>query len=311
MLKLQDSWIWDSWYAFDGEYHHAFYLRASRALGNPDRRHRHPFVGHAISKDLINWEVCADALAISDSPAFDSWTTWTGSVVRNDDGKWWMFYTGTSREDSGDEQRIGAATSDDLFTWTKVSSEALVEADPSKYEMLDYAKWHDQAWRDPWVFKGDDQKWHMLVTARSNHGEKFSRGVAGHAVSEDLLNWTVLDPITESGGGFGQMEVFQVEEIEGVPTLIWCSGPNELTPELRARFPLGGMFSVTGESKLGPFSIHDVVWFPHESIYAARVVKHEGKWFMLGFINEVDGKFVGQICDPIEVKLEGKGLVPA
>lgn len=311
MLKLQDSWIWDSWYAFDGEYHHAFYLRASRALGNPDRRHRHPFVGHAISKDLINWEVCADALAISDSPAFDSWTTWTGSVVRNDDGKWWMFYTGTSREDSGDEQRIGAATSDDLFTWTKVSSEALVEADPSKYEMLDYAKWHDQAWRDPWVFKGDDQKWHMLVTARSNHGEKFSRGVAGHAVSEDLLNWTVLDPITESGGGFGQMEVFQVEEIEGVPTLIWCSGPNELTPELRARFPLGGMFSVTGESKLGPFNIHDVVWFPHESIYAARVVKHEGKWFMLGFINEVDGKFVGQICDPIEVKLEGKGLVPA
>jgi beta-fructofuranosidase len=311
MLKLQDSWIWDSWYAFDGEYHHAFYLRASRALGNPDRRHRHPFVGHAISKDLINWEVCADALAISDSPAFDSWTTWTGSVVRNDDGKWWMFYTGTSREDSGDEQRIGAATSDDLFTWTKVSSEALVEADPSKYEMLDYGKWHDQAWRDPWVFKGDDQKWHMLVTARSNHGEKFSRGVAGHAVSEDLLNWTVLDPITESGGGFGQMEVFQVEEIEGVPTLIWCSGPNELTPELRARFPLGGMFSVTGESKLGPFNIHDVVWFPHESIYAARVVKHEGKWFMLGFINEVDGKFVGQICDPIEVKLEGKGLVPA
>ncbi len=311
MLKLQDSWIWDSWYTFDGEYHHAFYLRASRALGNPDRRHRHPFIGHAISKDLKNWQVCADAIAISDSPAFDSWTTWTGSVIRDDSGKWWMFYTGTSREDSGDEQRIGAATSDDLFTWTKISNRAMVEADPVEYEMLDYNKWHDQAWRDPWVFKGDDAEWHMLITARANIGDKFSRGVAGHAVSEDLLNWKVLPPLTKPDGGFGQMEVFQVEEIDGVATLLWCSGPNELTPELRAKHPYGGMFSVTGESKLGPFNIQDAVWFPHKSLYAARVVQHEGKWFMLGFINEVDGEFVGEICDPIEVKIVGKGLLPA
>jgi beta-fructofuranosidase len=124
-LRLPDSWIWDSWYAFDGEYHHAFYLRASRALGDPHRRHRHPYVGHAISKDLQSWEVVADALAISDPPAFDDWTTWTGSVVRDDAGTWWMFYTGTTRGDGGDIQRIGAATSGDLMTWSKISSTAI------------------------------------------------------------------------------------------------------------------------------------------------------------------------------------------
>ena len=36
-LKLPESWVWDCWFAFDGEFHHAFYLRASRGLGDPER----------------------------------------------------------------------------------------------------------------------------------------------------------------------------------------------------------------------------------------------------------------------------------
>ena len=129
-LKLPGQWVWDSWFAFDAGVHHAFYLQASRALGDPNRRHRNTSVGHSISADLKNWTVLRDALTPSESPAFDSWTTWTGSVVRHD-GKWWMFYTGTSREDGGDIQTVGAATSDDLITWEKLSTQALVKADPT------------------------------------------------------------------------------------------------------------------------------------------------------------------------------------
>jgi len=311
MLKLADSWIWDSWYAFDGEYHHAFYLRASRALGDPDRRHRHPYVGHAISKDLKNWEVVADAIAISDSPAFDSWTTWTGSVVRDDDGLWWMFYTGTSREDGGDIQTIGAATSSDLLTWTKLSTDAIVKADPQWYELLSPGFWHDQAWRDPWVFKGEDGLWHMFITARANHGERFRRGVVGHATSSNLRDWTVQPPLSEPTSGFGQTEVFQVEVIDGVPTLLWCCGWRELTPEALEKYGAGGMFSVTAESVLGPFDLSQATRFPHESIYAARVVEHDGQWFMLGFRDIEDGTFVGELTDPIHVKsVPGQGLEP-
>ena len=63
-LRLEDKWIWDSWYAFDGERYHAFYLHASRALGDPVRRHRHPIIGHAVSDDLTNWTVVRDALIV-------------------------------------------------------------------------------------------------------------------------------------------------------------------------------------------------------------------------------------------------------
>lgn len=309
MLKLADSWVWDSWYAFDGKYHHAFYLRASRALGDPNRRHRNPYIGHAVSENLKDWNVVQDAVAISESPAWDSWTTWTGSVVRDKDGTWWMFYTGTSREDSGDEQRVGAATSKDLITWTKVDGNPLTQADPTWYEMLDYEKWHDQAWRDPWVFEHEGT-WHMIVTARGITGSKYGRGVAAHATSTDLKNWEVLPPLTETESGFGQMEVIQVEEIDGIPTMLWCCGPNELSEENRKKWPSGGMFSVSGESLLGPFDITKAVWFPHETIYAARVVKHEGQWFMLGFIHGPDHDFGGYICDPIPVKNDGSGIVP-
>lgn len=311
MLKLADSWVWDSWYAFDGELHHAFYLRASRALGDPDRRHRYPFVGHAVSKDLKNWTVVADALAVSESPAFDSWTTWTGSVVRDEQGTWWLFYTGSSREDGGLIQSVGAATSPDLFTWTKVSSEAIVEADSKWYELLGDADWHDQAWRDPFVFRGEDGRWHMYVTARANHGSKYGRGVVGHAVSDDLRNWEVLPPITDVECGFGQMEVFQVEVIDGVPTLLWCTGFNELAPEAKEHYQAGGMFSCTGASLHGPFDPSQATRFPHPSIYAARVVRHDDGWYLIGFRDTEEGQFVGELTDPIPVTSKpGVGLIP-
>ena len=310
MLQLRDSWVWDSWFAFDGERHHAFYLRASRALGDPNRRHRHPFIGHAVSTDLKNWEVVSDAIAIGDAPAWDSWTTWTGSVTRDDDGLWWMFFTGTSREDGGDVQRVGAATSKDLMVWTKIEANPLTEADPEFYEKLDYDLWHDEAWRDPWVFRHEGT-WHMIVTARGLEGSRHGRGVAGHAVSEDLKTWKVLPPLTECESGFGQMEVIQISEIEGIPTMLWCCGPNELSPEMREKYPSGGMFSTTGPSMLGPFNPNEAVWFPHETLYAARAVQHEGSWYMIGFIAGPDKDFGGYLCDPIPLVNSGRGVLPA
>lgn len=309
MLKLPDSWIWDSWYAFDGEKHHAFYLKASKGLGNADRRHRYTSVGHAVSADLTNWTVLPDALAPSDSPAFDSWTTWTGSIVRSDDGTWWMFYTGSSREDGGDIQRIGAATSTDLMVWNKLSPDALVETDPRWYETLEYTAWHDQAWRDPWVFRHENS-WHMLITSRLKDGDKATRGTIGHAISDDLKHWTVQPPLTGPVTGFGHLEVFQVEQVDGKWVLLWCCGPGQASAELQEKYPSGGVFSAVGDSPTGPFDFDNVVWFPKEDLYAARLVNHKGSWNLIGFINGPADNFPGWICDPILVEVIDGGIRP-
>ena len=55
VIALKDKWIWDSWYAKDGDTYHGFFLQADRALGDPDLRHFNVSQGHATSVDLVNW----------------------------------------------------------------------------------------------------------------------------------------------------------------------------------------------------------------------------------------------------------------
>ena len=313
-LRLPGQWVWDSWYTFDGLHHHAFYLQASRALGNPDRRHRNPSIGHAISTDLKNWTVLADALAIGEEPAFDDYTTWTGSVVQDGDGLWWMFYTGTSRNNqAGMVQSVGAATSTDLITWNKLGSDPLVSADGRWYEKFGTSEWPDEAWRDPWVFKmKNDSRWHMLITARANHGEIHSRGVIGHAVSENLRDWHIEPPLSAPDQGFGQNEVFQYAEIDGVPLLIWCCGWREYSPETLEKIGRkNGVWSTVVTEDLSDIDFNKSQIFEDTSLYAGRVVQHtDGNWYLLAFLNDVDGKFVGEICDPIAVTADSQlGLV--
>ena len=96
MFTLPDSWIWDFWLAEDHGTYYLFFLHASRALHDPDRRHLRAAIGHAASTDLIHWEQVPDALVHGDTRGFDQTATWTGSVTKAPDGTWFMFYTGTT-----------------------------------------------------------------------------------------------------------------------------------------------------------------------------------------------------------------------
>jgi beta-fructofuranosidase len=312
-LHLPDKWIWDSWYVQEDGLTHAFFLHASRALGDPERRHLHPIVGHAVSVDLEHWTVVEDALIVSEPDAFDDGTTWTGSVVRADDGVWWMFYTGTSRAEGMLVQRVGAATSSDLMRWEKVSRAPLVEADPRWYELLDRDAWHDQAWRDPWVFRFPGERtWHMLLTARAAAGDPRDRGVLGHATSDDLLVWSVQPPLSAPGQGFGQLEVFQLATVDGVPLLLFCCGRAELGPDRHDAGEAGGVYSVPVHPRLERVGFRGARLFPRTDLYAARLLRDaSGGWVLIGFVNVVDGRFVGMLADPVPVTADPvEGLVP-
>ncbi len=248
MLRLPDHWVWDSWYAQDdnGRWH-AFFLRASRALLDPHRRHRRASIGHAVSTDLRSWQLGADALVPADAPAWDDLATWTGCTVRGPDQRWYLFYTGVGRAEDGLVQRIGLAVSDDLVTWHRHGDAPLLEADPTWYELLDRDMWYEQAWRDPWVFPDPDgDGWHMLVTARANRGPADARGVVGHATSPDLVNWTVRPPLS-TPAGFGHLEVPQVAS--STDSRCCCSAP---TPSPPAGKPSRGSGSPPGPPCAGP-----------------------------------------------------------
>ena len=131
MFQLPDSWVWDFWIVKNQDNYHLFFLYASRALHDPERRHHRAGIGHAVSTDLTHWERVTDALVHDDPPSFDHTATWTGSIVQGEDQRWYLFYTGAALTEHGQlRQQIGLATSDDLFHWRKHDSNPLVRADP-------------------------------------------------------------------------------------------------------------------------------------------------------------------------------------
>ncbi|MFF2945761.1 hypothetical protein ACFVSQ_38625 [Streptomyces niveus] len=38
-FRLDHAWVWDFWFADDGDTFHMFYLHAPKSLGDPELRH--------------------------------------------------------------------------------------------------------------------------------------------------------------------------------------------------------------------------------------------------------------------------------
>lgn len=310
MLRLADAWIWDFWFAQEDGRYHLYFLRASRALGNPDRRHFRASVGHAVSTDLRTWRQVADALVPADRPAYDDVATWTGSVVRGPDGLWRMFYTGVGSAELGLAQRIGVVTSADLTTWHRPPGAPWLEPDPRWYERLGDSTWPDQAWRDPWVFADPDgDGWHMLITARAAEGPVEERGVIGHARSADLVRWEVQPPLTRPGAGFGQLEVPQVASVDGHAVLVFSCLRSELAGARLVDGATGGVWAVTGGSLLGPFDVRNAVPLTDRTFYSGRLIRDPaGRWRLMAFRNsDGAGRFVGELADPMPFRVTAQG----
>ncbi len=309
MLQLADHWVWDCWLFDDGDNFHIFFLRASKALGDPDRRHFRASVGHAISKDLKSWTLLPDALVSGDAPAWDDVATWTGSVVKNPvDGLFYIFYTGVTRSGSGIVQQVGYATSTDLITWNKNVSNPVVSADSRFYEGQETGD-PDTNWRDPWVFFDDrDNKWHMLVTADIKGGGIKTRATVAHATSLDLKVWEVLPPL-HGESGFGQVEVVQVEKIDGRYVLIFCVASHHIN-DFKPGFQTG-TYSVPIDSPTGPIHFDRAEIIDADGIYAGRIIKdRDGQWVLLGFENgQVKEEFTGRISDPIPLIMTEAGTL--
>jgi beta-fructofuranosidase len=301
-LNLPDHWIWDFWFAEDGDDVHVFFLHAPRDVGHQELRHRHARIGHAVSRDLRTWTTLPTALRPGPAGAFDDLATWTGSVVAAG-GRWHMFYTGISTLEAGAVQRIGMATSDDLLRWEKQA--VLLEADPRWYQKLAPGT-PEEAWRDPWVcWDEDSRRFHMLVSAQANHGPGDGRGVIGHAWSADLRSWQVGPPLSEPGE-FSQLEVPQLVHVGGAWRILFSAGPRDHSAARLARPGVvaeGGTHYLVSGEKFGRYRLDRdafLVGHARTRYYAGRLIQRDGRWLFVAWRSDGgDGRFLGELSDPM------------
>ncbi|KUF10842.1 levansucrase [Pseudoponticoccus marisrubri] len=317
VIALENHWIWDSWYAHDGQRWHAWFLQAPKSLGDPELRHFNVSQGHAVSDDLVTWEHLGVGLAPAEGPAWDDYTTWTGSVVQDDDGLWHLFYTGTSRADEGMVQRIGHATSTDMHNWDRVGDGFCLDIEGPAAEA--YEKdfmtgfWHDRAMRDPWVMRDPEgDGWLMYFTARaSGIAEANAGGAIGFATSPDLQTWTLQPPVFV--GGYGQLEVPQVFEAGGRWYCLFCTAAQHFSKaqaEGTEGGPVTGSHYLVGDSPRGPWSI--APGFLDGALpcrrYASRILSTDDGLVIMGFADHPDGTgFQGLVMDPEPVIVDAEG----
>lgn len=313
MLNFDGFWVWDFWLADDGDQHHLFFLHAPTSLGDEARRHRAARIGHAVSDDLIDWVMQESPFSVGDPGAFDETATWTGSVVRGTDKVWRMFYTGArflaGEPATANIESIGVATSTDLHNWAKQPG-PVTTADPRWYETWGSSTWKEEAWRDPWVFAdpaGDG--FHMLVTARANHGEINDRGVVGHAHSADLRTWEVRPPLSAPGAGFEHVEVLQIVHVDGFWVLVFSCPAGATTPQRATEFPDVGTWAMVVDDPTGPFDLSTALPLTPENLYSGKLVQHrDGHWALLAFHTTHTGDtFHSAISDPIPFTISANG----
>ena len=312
MLRLSDTWVWDSWVADSGDAYHLFFLQAPATPDEPGRRHTSATIGVATSTDLENWTY--EGTTLGPQPGgWDDLALWTGSVIRGDDDRWRMFYTAIN---SGGrhifDQRLGVVESDDLRTWRRVTDAPVLEIDPRWYKTLDDAPTFSETWRDPLPVKDPNgDGWHMYVAARAKGTPRFEDGVLAHARSDDLVHWELGPPVT-APAGFGQLEVPQVHVIDGQPLLVFTCHPEEQSQRQTDAFGYYCTWYVLGDSVLGPWDIESARPFREEPfLFAAPLVqRRDGSWAFVGFRNqEPQGILSYHIIDPVPVELRDGALV--
>lgn len=301
MLELNDDWIWDSWYVWEGAVLHAFYLKAPKSLEDSNLRHHNARVGHSTSRDGFTWQHHLDALSASERASFDDQAIWTGSIVQHF-GKWHLFYTGIDRISKGKVQRIGHAVSEDLFSWNRVADQPVLTASPEHYSVREFDPLGEEPFRDPWVFFFEGT-WQMLVTARDTVGG----GNMAHATSVDLITWTLQPPLIRDSK-FDQLEVFQLVQISGKWFLMFCARASDVhRPGVQAT---NATYAAPAAGPLGPFDLDRAHPVPAQGgIYAGRVVQFpDGSSKLLGFLDDgsTDG-FSGIISDPLTLCVDSRG----
>ncbi|MBT1173309.1 family 43 glycosylhydrolase [Bifidobacterium amazonense] len=262
--KPAEGWVGDVIPYCEGEEFHLFYLHERRESPREGMSWR-----LVTTKDFVHYEDRGDRLVhgTAQDPDFNAYT---GSVVKDHDGRHHLFYTGHNPRHCGDNglplQRVMHAVSEDgMATWHKIPAD--IFGAPVGYEQSD--------WRDPFVFWDEESKiWRLVLAARHTSGADRRRGVVAQCVSKDLSRWEIAEPLWDPGRYITQ-ECPDVFFWNGWWYLVYSEFSDAFATRYRMSRSLEGPW-------VAPSSGKDSV--DGRAFYAAKTAQRDGRRLFFGWI---------------------------
>ncbi len=312
----KDKYLWDAWFVQTEDEWHMFHLQSINEV-DPLQRHHYAEIGHAVSKDCIEWEEMPVALEPDRKGKWDDLALWTGSIIEKD-GIYYMFYTGRGRANFWG-QYVGLATSTDLKTWERCEKNPVLRAGQYYCDVAEGVACNFNsvpAWRDPYVFYDvETEQYCMALCARLHSGENMYNGAVGLATSQNLIDWE-LQPALLAPNRYAEMEVPQVIVHNDKHYLFFSTWDHKYDPEWKEISGGGnGLHCYMSDSLRGeyvPVNGNGVVFSEHQSIYAPRIIQHykDDQFVAIGWLDggwqegQGEGQFVGRLSYPFLVELK-------
>lgn len=265
--------MWDTWMFCEGEEAHLFYLRSEAGK-------RWNSIGHAVSKDLVNWKELPPIPTQGLEGSWDHTLTLTGCTVKKGD-TYYLFYGAANRN-----QQVGLMTSKDLIHWEKFEGNPVSESGGPYY-----GDGYD--WRDLSAFYDAGKKqWHAVICARASEeitaanpaphqrpDAKHGQPAIGHLVSSDLIKWEQRPPLFTSWR-WGNLEVPEAFALGGKHYLLFSHGG--ALPETSGRKNAGGTFYLMADKFEGPYQVPDeplLLGWGRDQLdnYVGRVIEYGGE----------------------------------
>lgn len=178
--------------------------------------HAYPFPGYEIgpgivgiarSRDLRTWEEYGEVLSPAEGGTWEQGGLYKSWLLEHD-GLFWIFYNAKNVPYGRWTEQTGAAVSDDLRTWRRVSQEPLLRNGSGGDADALFAS-------DPCVLRVDDL-WVMFYFGL----DSASIGRDTFAVSSDLLRWEKSGIVLLDVGPSGSVDDRHAHK----PAMLWCDG---------------------------------------------------------------------------------------
>jgi len=267
--KPENAWVGDLIPYYEDGVYYAFYLHDPR---NKKGEYAEETTWHLVTtKDFTDLAYHGEAISRGrdDMP---NKNIYTGSVIKDREGLYHAFYTAFNediRMEGRSIQSVMKATGPDLYH-LKTVEDFCLRADGVQYEMYD--------WRDPYVFRSEeDGRYKMLLAARSKGAGSHRGGCIALCSSNDLVHWAYEKPYYEPNA-YITMECPEVFKMGEWHYLVFSTFSGKFTTHYRK-----------SRSWKGPWIIPDDDVFDNRTNYAIKTAGHGKERYAFGWIASREG----------------------